>query len=55
MQHILKRLNFRNSLVVQGLGLSAFTAGGLGSIPGKGTKDSTSSRVRLKGGKKVEF
>ena len=36
MQQILKRLNFGNSLVVQWLGLSAFTAGGLGSIPGQG-------------------
>ena len=28
----------RNSLVVQWLGLSAFTAKGAGSIPGRGTK-----------------
>ena len=27
-----------NSLVVQGLGLHAFTAGGVASIPGRGTK-----------------
>ena len=36
MQQVLKRLNFGNSLVLQWLGLSAFTAGGLGSIPGQG-------------------
>ena len=31
-------MSIRNSLVVQRLGLSAFTVKGLGSIPGQGTK-----------------
>ena len=30
--------NIRNSLVVQWLGLHVFTAKGMGSIPGQGTK-----------------
>ena len=34
----LKTVLMGNSLVVQWLGLSTFTAEGLGSIPGQGTK-----------------
>ena len=33
-----KMLHIGNSLAVQGLGLGAFTAGGQGSNPGRGTK-----------------
>ena len=33
-----KKVFLGNSLVVQWLGLGAFTAGGLGSIPGQETK-----------------
>ena len=33
-----KKGNSRNSLAVQRLGLGTFTAEGLGSIPGQGTK-----------------
>ena len=33
-----KKISLRNSLVVQWLGLSAFTTESLGSIPGQGTK-----------------
>ena len=35
---ISKELSFRNSVVVQWLGPCASTAGGMGSIPGQGTK-----------------
>ena len=34
----LKKNSLGNSLAVQGLGLHSFTAKGLGSIPGQGTK-----------------
>ena len=42
----------RNSLAVQWLGLGAFTAEGLGSIPGRGTKILQGSRC---GQKKIFF
>ena len=38
IQSLQKEVKDGNSLVVQGLGLSAFTAVGPGSIPGKGTR-----------------
>ena len=34
-----------NSLVVQRLGLCASTAGGMGSIPGQGTKRSEAKKI----------
>ena len=37
-QYTQVKLHFRNSLVVQWLALCTFTAEGLGSIPGQGTK-----------------
>ena len=38
IKELFLKMAFGNSLVVQWLGLSAFTAEGLGSIPGRGTK-----------------
>ena len=40
--------NFGNSLVVQWLGLRAFTAGGPGSVPGQGAENPASRAVRPK-------
>ena len=52
-----QELNIRlgNSLVVQWLGLCAFTAEGAGSIPGWGTKIPQATRCAVKKKKKVRL
>ena len=49
-----KVVNTGNSLVVKWLGLCAFTAKGLGSIPGRGTKIPQATRRNLKRKKKCK-
>ena len=49
------KIDFGNSLVVQWLGLCAFTAKGLGSIPGRGTKIPKATRCSQKKKKKIDL